>query len=374
MAINIIDGFYLGNSLPIDNRIVKDNQTERQNIQYKYDGLKVFQLDNRKTYIWNDSTSSWDEDSSSSGFNGEGQDNYLTQFNGTQSLTASTIYNNSGNYGIGTSQSKTQLQINGDNQPINISNTNDYTGFSYNYYNQGSESIFDFSKGSVKMEFSNTGEFGILSRTNSSATSSFGNYIKINKSGYNIFKSDNTNYFNKLTVDSSSTEFNSAQNIYFGEEVRFNNTIYDKITYIDYSGANTFTITNSYKTNGSINTVSSIYSSSSTLNLNFGNGLISNNIIFNTAKNTDAFLMLPSYSGNSNEIGRTLTINLQSFLGNGITSVASGNLIIDSSMNILKKNGQGTDLGPLTLSIGQTIKLTTIIIGSNYYWKVIDIN
>ena len=60
MAINIIDGFYVGSSTPIDSRFVVTNSTERTAIEYKYDGLKVFQRDTRETYIWNSTTSIWD--------------------------------------------------------------------------------------------------------------------------------------------------------------------------------------------------------------------------------------------------------------------------------------------------------------------------
>ena len=58
--INIVDGFKLGASTPIDDRIVAANSIVRNSITYKYNGLKVFQLDNRVEYIWNSGTSVWD--------------------------------------------------------------------------------------------------------------------------------------------------------------------------------------------------------------------------------------------------------------------------------------------------------------------------
>ncbi len=38
MAINTIDGFYIGSSTPIDTRITAADTTERTSIVYKYDG------------------------------------------------------------------------------------------------------------------------------------------------------------------------------------------------------------------------------------------------------------------------------------------------------------------------------------------------
>ncbi len=63
MPISIIDNFNLNSEIPLDGRTVVNNTSERNSISYKYDGLKVFQLDNRNTYIWNKGTNSWDLES-----------------------------------------------------------------------------------------------------------------------------------------------------------------------------------------------------------------------------------------------------------------------------------------------------------------------
>lgn len=68
MPVNIIDGFKINTSLPIDDKITASNSTIRNAITYKYNGLIVIQLDNRVEYIWNESkylltgitSSSWD--------------------------------------------------------------------------------------------------------------------------------------------------------------------------------------------------------------------------------------------------------------------------------------------------------------------------
>ena len=62
MSIQIIDGFKLNLSKPIDTRMVAANESVRNNIQYKYDGLRVFDLNDKKGYVWYDNT--WNLDSS----------------------------------------------------------------------------------------------------------------------------------------------------------------------------------------------------------------------------------------------------------------------------------------------------------------------
>ena len=62
MSINLVDNFSINSDLPIDSRLVVDDQPSRESIEYKYDGLRVFQLDNRIHYIWNTNTDSWEED------------------------------------------------------------------------------------------------------------------------------------------------------------------------------------------------------------------------------------------------------------------------------------------------------------------------
>jgi hypothetical protein len=55
-GISIITNFDVNQSVPIDSRLVATNSTSRNNIVYKYEGLKVYQTDNQLTYTWNGST------------------------------------------------------------------------------------------------------------------------------------------------------------------------------------------------------------------------------------------------------------------------------------------------------------------------------
>ena len=57
MSIQIIDGFKLNLSSPIDDRIVASGSTARDNISYKYLGLRVFDLYDNIPYVWRNGTS-----------------------------------------------------------------------------------------------------------------------------------------------------------------------------------------------------------------------------------------------------------------------------------------------------------------------------
>ena len=59
MPIQIIDGFKLGTSKPIDDRIVGSGSTFRDNITYKYDGLLVVDTKNHTPYVWNQDSATW---------------------------------------------------------------------------------------------------------------------------------------------------------------------------------------------------------------------------------------------------------------------------------------------------------------------------
>ena len=118
MPIPLIDNFNINSELPIDNRIIASSSTERNAISYKYDGLKVFQLDNRITYTWNKTSSSWDTLDSNT--LGQGIANYISKWDSTGlGLTSSSIMSypkifNEVNQKVGIGGTPSEaLQING---------------------------------------------------------------------------------------------------------------------------------------------------------------------------------------------------------------------------------------------------------------------
>lgn len=122
MAINITDGFNLNYAAPVDYRMVVADSTARLALTYKYNGLKVFQLDNRVGYIWNSGGSgNWDIENSDK-ISGSGTTNYIPKFTGIDPVTGSSQIGNSpifasgSNVGIGTNNprgSYTYLQLGG---------------------------------------------------------------------------------------------------------------------------------------------------------------------------------------------------------------------------------------------------------------------
>lgn len=61
-GISIISNFDVNQSVPIDSRLVATSSTELNAIQYKYAGLKVYQVDINRTFTWNGY--SWDVEGS----------------------------------------------------------------------------------------------------------------------------------------------------------------------------------------------------------------------------------------------------------------------------------------------------------------------
>ena len=95
MPIQIIDGFKLGTSKPIDDRIVGSGSSYRDNITYKYDGLLVVDTSDHKPYIWNSTGLTWSIVESTNNNNNNGSGSSITE------LTS----NNKKYYYIGTNPS-----------------------------------------------------------------------------------------------------------------------------------------------------------------------------------------------------------------------------------------------------------------------------
>lgn len=113
MAIEIIDGFQLNSSTPIDTRLVANGLNERNNILYKYEGLKVFDLSDGITYVWYNNQ--WQVDNSRNVSTSNTTTNYIPKLSGVNIITNSVIYEVGGNIGIGATaiSSNEKLKVNG---------------------------------------------------------------------------------------------------------------------------------------------------------------------------------------------------------------------------------------------------------------------
>jgi hypothetical protein len=116
MAIQIIDNFNLSVAKPIDDRFVVGSQsfyTDKNNIPYKYSGLRVWDLDLGIPYVWNGST--WASENSVS-VSGSGSASYVPKFVGSGNSNAignSNIYISGPTVGINNTSPAYTLDVNG---------------------------------------------------------------------------------------------------------------------------------------------------------------------------------------------------------------------------------------------------------------------
>lgn len=207
MSIPLIDNFSINTSKPIDDRTVVNNDSERINITFKFDGLKVFQKDNRVTYVWNELTSNWDIDNS--GLSKNGNENYIPIFGIDDELQNSLIYNTrvvSVNVGVGnppkyrgkvsinTEDPKGTLHINSINDvststPFIIDNRDSVSIISRNYNNENN-TVFKNAIGSLNLKF-NSSSIELLIRDANTSNSSI--YPKLYIDGTNFNQSGRIN-------------------------------------------------------------------------------------------------------------------------------------------------------------------------------------
>lgn len=98
MSIQIIDNFSIGVEKSIDNRFVVgpgEFYTNRDDIQKKYVGLRIWDINDDKAYVWKGSN--WEEDSaSSSGLIGPGTNGKISKFTSPTTIGDSIIEEENG--------------------------------------------------------------------------------------------------------------------------------------------------------------------------------------------------------------------------------------------------------------------------------------
>ena len=178
MSIQIITGFTVNNSTPLDNRIVASGAAARNSIPYKYTGLRVFDTSNNRSYYYNGVTFSAEITDQVNGGAG-----YVPVFTSQNYIGNSRIFQlssgNEGRIGIGTNNPRgnnTYMQFGGTSlaedpnyvagqaPPFTI-HKGGTTVFGSNWYFTGTtDGYFNSSKGSSLIRFSDQGDFGISNR------------------------------------------------------------------------------------------------------------------------------------------------------------------------------------------------------------------
>jgi hypothetical protein len=88
--MQIIDGFTVNVSRPIDDRMVTTGTASRDAIVYKYNGLRVYDTDSKQPYVW-DGTTWVSENSSSVDIEGTTTTGFISKFSNTSQITNSII-------------------------------------------------------------------------------------------------------------------------------------------------------------------------------------------------------------------------------------------------------------------------------------------
>ena len=342
MAINIIEGFYLGSSTPIDSRFVVASATDRTSIVYKYDGLKVFQTDTRETWVWNSGTSTWDLEGSSN-TSGSGTQNFVTKWLSSTVLGTSSLFATGSNVGINTVNPLATLQINGINNPVVIDNGPGGAIVGYNYYYSGGDQYFSVVQGSARILMDSTGIISFAVRNPGSVNSTPYSYLGLNAGGFNfLFNPDNGNYLGGKTIFGPVTfPYTSTYGdlVFVNGSFRTNQSVSKNVKFLTWSGplspsfiSNNYTITNT-----------------------------DHEITIGSTNNTQFNVTLPTPSTNNQ--GREIVISLVSTSNPLSQFTLSGGSIIDL-------DGSGFSSA---VKVGDTIRLISYGGANIPFWKVAEI-
>ena len=209
MAIKIQDNFQVNVGLPIDSRIVASGSSGLAAIAVhtRYDGLRVFDTSNRKTYIWNSSSSTWGESDTA----GTGVVTSLSKWSTVNGLTSSGVYFvsgsglNLGKVGINTNDPKGSLDVRGDGGAAKFVVHSYANGvvLGQNFYNSGTDQYFAFGEGSSAIRMNTSGQIDFLARLN--------NTTSLNSQGDN----GNTNLMMRIDNTSGSPAGSEPRTIFY---------------------------------------------------------------------------------------------------------------------------------------------------------------
>jgi len=167
MSIQLITGFTVNNSTPLDNRIVASGSTARNSIPYKYEGMRVYDSSNGYSYVW-----------TSGSFQSEktdqiiGSSNYVPKFTSTSKIGNSSMRMNGDALGIAGNVTgvSTLLQIGSENPSTNSAGPllfhvggGAVIGNNW-YYNGTGNSYFNLNNGSSKIDFYSSGAMALSVR------------------------------------------------------------------------------------------------------------------------------------------------------------------------------------------------------------------
>lgn len=176
MSIQVIDNFDINVSKPLDNRFVVGPNSfyqTRHDIQWKYEGLRIWDLNDSQPYFYDGFT--WSTESSST-LQGVGTAGYIAKFTLPNQIDTSEIYELNGSILIGTTVSfpssilgnpvpVSKLQVRGNLRVFN----GGFYGIGTNITNLNATNVTQGSLNLARLSISSSSPNWILSRNASSA-------------------------------------------------------------------------------------------------------------------------------------------------------------------------------------------------------------
>jgi len=368
--INIIDGFFLGKSTPIDSRFVVADSTERINIFHKYDGLRVFQINDRTTWIWNATTpptGAWEQEISGN-VGGSGTLNYVSKWVSANTLGNSSIFATGSFVGINNIDPKSLIQINsGSLQPLSLHLRNngvvELATLSYNYYFDSTQQRFDTGKNLSYIEMASNSGLKFISRVPTSPT--WTSFFELNnENGYNFLRGSTNGTFisGSVSFGTGTTPNITNQLMFVNGSFRTNNSIYGLISTVVKTASSTYQKRNGFSLTQTTPTPVTILNSVYQLQAE------DSEILCLSSHPSQFRIQLSDIGLDTNQIGRKIKISN----GNS-TSATQPNIFIDKATGNDLIDGIDTTQTTIILTPGDTIELISCWSSTGTrIWKVLN--
>ena len=224
MSIQIIDNFYLNSSRPLDNRFVVGSQsfyTNRHDIDWKFVGMRVWDLNDGIPYVWDGSTYSSENSVSISG---SGTVNKIPKFTTSTTVTDSLIYDDGTYVGIGNTTPVYELDVTG-----NIRSSVGFFGDGSNITNINADNITSGTLLLNRLQNSPSSNWLLSSNTGGPGQSTWVNPTAVTV-GNSTNATNATNATNTTNVNVTSYSTNTTSYLLFANATG-NTSVYLNTTY-----------------------------------------------------------------------------------------------------------------------------------------------